>query len=416
MTTRTTHRTIQAVLFSSLLCCLLLALAPTTDLRDATATSTEDDVVLTYDDADALQDVLDELGGLGWATKVDYEDAQVLVIEADDAQAATASAVITALGLLPGVGAVERNLLLSIEPERDGHQSQMAAFDDELGFSHVPSQDGFANFGISSTPEGPNSTTVTVGIVDGGFELGHDGVDTLNIEAEYDFLDGDADAEDLGNGVDDDGNGNADDGQGHGTAILSLIGSIVPDADFVVARALDDEGHGAVGAIAAAIDFCRQNGADVINLSLGDSTWSNVIESMLTAAQSQGVLVVARPRATQASTASTTPPAARTVSPSPRSIRPSPGPASPTTASKSISERPGCEVIAAYGGTTDGYARWCGTSVSAPIVAAAAAVRVQEGDSTDGWDAGQDLITAAGAYPPLPPNEVGKMGGKLDAD
>ena len=77
--------------------------------------------------------------------------------------------------------------------------------------------------------------------------------------------------------VDDDGT--PQDGDGHGTHVSGIVAanadngvgvsSVAPAAMVLPVRVLDDQGAGSVGDVAKGIDFAVSDGADVINLSLG---------------------------------------------------------------------------------------------------------------------------------------------------
>lgn len=87
---------------------------------------------------------------------------------------------------------------------------------------------------------------------------------------------------------------------GHGThvagtiaAVRNGIGStgVAPDAQIMPIRALDHRGNGSVTAIARGIRYAADNGAHVINLSLGGG-YSSEIESAVRHAVSRGSVVV----------------------------------------------------------------------------------------------------------------------------
>jgi subtilisin family serine protease len=69
------------------------------------------------------------------------------------------------------------------------------------------------------------------------------------------------------------------DGDGHGTHVTGIIGaasgngigieSVAPGATLMPVRVLGDDGSGSVENVARGIDWAREHGADVINLSLG---------------------------------------------------------------------------------------------------------------------------------------------------
>ncbi|MBE9179021.1 S8 family serine peptidase [Oculatella sp. LEGE 06141] len=118
------------------------------------------------------------------------------------------------------------------------------------------------------------------------------------------------------NGIDDDGNGYIDDVRGwnfvngnndpmdwngHGTHVSGTIAAtnnkvgvtgVAYDAQIMPVKVLDDDGFGSYDAIARGIRYAVQNGADVINLSLGGSELGQAQKSALRLARQKGVVVV----------------------------------------------------------------------------------------------------------------------------
>ena len=93
------------------------------------------------------------------------------------------------------------------------------------------------------------------------------------------------------------------DHHGHGTHVAGTIAQstnngygvagIAPDASVMPLRVLDAQGRGNVGAIADAIRFAADNGAHIINLSLGGPLPSLVMDDAIQYARRRGVLVIA---------------------------------------------------------------------------------------------------------------------------
>ena len=80
---------------------------------------------------------------------------------------------------------------------------------------------------------------------------------------------------------------------GHGTAAAGIILQAAPKATIMPIRVLSAEGFGNATDVAIAIDHAVQHGADVINLSLGTAEPVSAITTMVSYAQSKGVILVA---------------------------------------------------------------------------------------------------------------------------
>jgi subtilisin family serine protease len=105
--------------------------------------------------------------------------------------------------------------------------------------------------------------------------------------------------------VDDDGT--PQDGDGHGTHVTGIlaandgngvgVSSVAPGARVLPVRVLNDAGEGDTGDVAAGIDFAVANGAEVINLSLGEEVplvgASSEFSAAIDRALDKGVVVVA---------------------------------------------------------------------------------------------------------------------------
>lgn len=98
------------------------------------------------------------------------------------------------------------------------------------------------------------------------------------------------------------GSTTAEDDQGHGTHVAGTIAQtthngkgvagVAPEATILPVKVLSKWGFGSSAWIAAGIDYAVDQGADVINLSLGGA-YSGVIHNAVKKAKSKGVIVVA---------------------------------------------------------------------------------------------------------------------------
>ncbi|MEB3214910.1 MAG: S8 family peptidase [Nostocales cyanobacterium 94392] len=179
-------------------------------------------------------------------------------------------------------------------------------------FANVPELGG-KNWGADAVnaPEvweqGYTGEGVVVAVLDTGVDYNHDDLKN-NIWTNK--------GEIANNGKDDDGNGYIDDVygwnfdgnnnntmdvDGHGTHVSGTIAGtkndigvtgIAYDAQIMPVKVLDDFGSGSTTAVADGIYYAVDNGADVINLSLGGSFPSFGIERAIQYANDKGVTVV----------------------------------------------------------------------------------------------------------------------------
>src|SRR3954447_17789677 len=105
-------------------------------------------------------------------------------------------------------------------------------------------------------------TGATVAIIDSGIQADHPDL-AGRIGPGYDAVDGDSTPQD---------------GDGHGSHVAGIVGaatgngvgveSVAPGAVLMPVRVLDNTGSGTADDAARGVDWAREHGADVINLSL----------------------------------------------------------------------------------------------------------------------------------------------------
>ena len=110
--------------------------------------------------------------------------------------------------------------------------------------------------------DGLEGSGVKICIVDTGIDISHPDLEFANIIGWNDLIsDSDSPYDD----------------EGHGTAMVGIIASkgglngVSPEADLLIAKAISDDGSGTDSTIADAVDWCVDEGADIISLSLGGS-------------------------------------------------------------------------------------------------------------------------------------------------
>ncbi len=69
------------------------------------------------------------------------------------------------------------------------------------------------------------------------------------------------------------------DDQGHGTEVASILDSVAPGIDLVVAKVIDRDGKGYESDVLEGLEYCEQEGADVISLSIGSGSYDGYCDS-----------------------------------------------------------------------------------------------------------------------------------------
>ena len=226
---------------------------------------------------------------------------------------------------------------------------------------------------------------VTVAVLDTGAQLGHPTLQP-NFEGvkRWDFVGNDPNPTDV---LDADRDGRRDRMAGHGTHVAGIVDRVAPAAKIMPLRVLNSKGYGDAFTIAKAVSYAQRNGAKVINLSLGSSSYSKLLYEMIGNAINSGVVVAAA--AGNSNTSAPHYPAAGD------GLIPTGMPASAdgliavTSVTSLDQEKQRKSDFANYGGWVDiaapgeeirsafpveKYADWSGTSMSTPFIAGQAAL------------------------------------------
>ena len=314
----------------------------------------------------------DDDGGSGLNSQITFQanaDGRYFLDAAAYADSYTGTYTLSAIQLAPpdtgfnstdGYGHIDakrafENLLdisLSDEPELGGNL---------WGLDNVNAPEVWAGGDGFSGVTGEN---VTIAVIDTGVDSNHSEF-TGRMVAGYDFVDNDTTAED---------------GNGHGTHVAGTIAGandgtgitgVAYDADIMPIRVLNDSGSGSLSDVIAGIRWAADNGADVINLSLGGGSYSqSMFDAVQHASESGSVVVMA---AGNSGGRSPGYPAAHAIS-----YGMAIGAVDQSRAMAGFSNRagndtmdyvtaPGVNIYSAI--PSGGYARFSGTSMAAPHVA-----------------------------------------------
>lgn len=202
-------------------------------------------------------------------------------------------------------------------------------------------------------PTSVKKSGVVVAVVDTGVDSAHP-LFAGRLVAGYDFVNDDPDPFD---------------DQGHGTHVAGIVLMVAPAVKIMPVKALSARGAGASSWIASAIIWATDQGADVINLSLGGPYSSGRIRDAVEYAGSHGVVLPAA--AGHDNTSNPTYPAAypQTMAVSSTTQRDERAAFSNYGAYVSVAA-PGISILGPVPG--GGYQAWSGTSQAAPHVSALA--------------------------------------------
>ena len=215
-----------------------------------------------------------------------------------------------------------------------------------------------------------DGTDMVVAILDTGVDLEHTALKNSLI-AGRDMISDTATPNDIGPGL----------AWGHGTHVAGIVHKMAPASKIMPIRVLDSQGRGNTFVLAYAIEYATQQGADVINLSLGADCGSQVLSATIQSAIAQGVIIVAAAGndGTEAPQCPASMPGVIAVAAvDENKVRAS---WSNYGAGWVDMAAPGVGITSTFPG---GYASWSGTSMATPFVAGAAALAKQKKENENG--------------------------------
>ncbi len=138
------------------------------------------------------------------------------------------------------------------------------------------------SIGIEQAQEVATGNGITIAVIDNGVDFSHPLLSTRLSDSGYDFI-----------ALDNDPSYEAGEVAGHGTFVSGLIALTAPDCQILSLRAFDANGNGNSFAIAEAISYAVDQGADLINMSFGSYENSRVIAHACNSAITAGLPMVA---------------------------------------------------------------------------------------------------------------------------
>ncbi|WP_281890341.1 S8 family peptidase [Paenibacillus sp. YYML68] len=215
---------------------------------------------------------------------------------------------------------------------------------------------------------------VRIAVIDTGVQLNHPDL-AGKLTNGYDFVDGDSQPEDR---------------NGHGTHVAGIaaavtnngggIAGVAPLVSIIPVRVLGDDGNGSLSAVADGIVYAANQGAQVVNLSLGSPYSSLTLQNAVQYAWSRGSVIVAAAGNDGSSVPSYPANDANVLAVASTNE---------TDVKSSFSNygtwvevaAPGEDILSTYTGSY--YAYLSGTSMAAPHVAGVAALLASQGRSRD---------------------------------
>jgi len=222
--------------------------------------------------------VVDQINGIG-----------TLVVNVPDK---ALDRVIEALSKSPSVEYVEENSLASVLdfPSTAPNDTHFASY--QWGLENTGQNIGNQTGTVDADIDAQTAWNITTGnsikvaILDTGIDQNHPDLSAKIVDSR-DFT----------------GSGSYNDYYGHGTHVGGIVAAITnnstgvsgtcPDCSLLNGKVLNDSGSGAYSWIANGIIWATDNGAKVINMSLGGSTKSRTLENAVNYAWSRGIVIAA---------------------------------------------------------------------------------------------------------------------------
>lgn len=134
---------------------------------------------------------------------------------------------------------------------------------------------------------------ITIAVIDSGLDAAHPMLAGRLAPGGWNFITRTPDFADVGDGIDSDGDGLIDEAVGHGTMVAGLIARIAPDTKILPLKVMDSDGLTTTFLMVEALFYAIDNNAHIANISMGTTRDTQVIDTALAEARAAGVLVIA---------------------------------------------------------------------------------------------------------------------------
>lgn len=159
------------------------------------------------------------------------------------------------------------------------------------GFYAYTTQATSALINYGSTSVNYRGGGVLVAVLDTGIST-RNSLLAQHVVSGWNFVDNNSNTDDSPTGLDSNGDGKADSDVGHGTMVAGLINRYAQNATLLPIKVLDSDGTGSLWAIVEGIRYAVARGAKVINMSFCSPNNSPVLQKVITDAWKSGVIII----------------------------------------------------------------------------------------------------------------------------
>lgn len=277
--------------------------------------------------------------------------------------------------------------------------------------SRYLANEAWTGIGLPTANTSLGGSGMRVAIIDSGMDTTHPEFIGRVVEPGFNFMDGNTDVRDVGDGIDSDGDGMVDESVGHGTAVAGVIFRVAPSVRVIPLKVLDSDGLTTVFRVSSAIVMAADRGARIINVSLGTTADQSVLREAIQYATQMGSVVVASV-GNEGQQSPVRFPSGYSTLPGVIAV----GGTSPDGRIASFSNygphvsmvAPSVMIVSTIPGGRYGAA--AGTSFGAPMVSAAVALMNAQRPTLTAIQSGQLIVSTAAPIAHLNPSYAGQMG------